>query len=309
MVVGWTDELDEIFAGDQAVALAYGTPADGVVCVPVANFGQRDRTFGTIAVNTSVGMPTKLQRLRANPDVALSFHTRRHSSSNRGEHVLVQGKAALSDPVPDFPDRLGLHWDMFGGPRATSDLWKWWLQVHYTRVEIRITVERITAWPDLACRGDPVVRGAAPPAVAPAGQRPPAKGTGPRVDHRAAARKAAALPDVLLGWMDSDHRPVVVPVGIGDTDSTGIALHAPSGLPEGNRRAGLLAHSFTRHTTGRSQRVHTGWLRVAGGEARYSPHTRKGHGLPASKTLHRLAVGWATRRGLNRLPSTPVTPI
>lgn len=307
MVVGWTDEVDEILAGDQAVALACGTPAGGVVCTPVTNFGQRDRTFGTIAVNTSVGTPRKLERIRANPNVALSLHTRRHGTSSRPEHVLVQGTAELSDPVPDYPDRLGPAWDERDGPRATGDFWTWWLQIYATRVEIRITVERITTWPDLACRGDPVVRGAAPPAAAPAGQRPPKKGTSPRIDHRAAARKAAGLPDVLLGWMDSDHRPVVVPVGITGTTPAGISLHVPSGLPEGNRRAGLLAHSFTRHVTGQTQRVHTGWLRVASGEAHYSPHTRTGHHLPNSRTLHRLAVGWATRRGLGRLPSTPVS--
>lgn len=300
MVVGWPDELDEVFAGDQAVALACGTPADGVVCAPVTNFGQRDRTFGTIAVNSSVGMPKKLERIRANPNVALSFHTRRHSSSNRPEHVLVQGTATLSDPVPDYPDRLGVVWDQYDGPRARSDLWKWWLQVYYTRVEILVSVERITAWPDLACRGDPVVRGAVPPSTAPASQRPPAKGTGPRIDHRAAAGKAAELPDVLLGWLDADHRPVVVPVGVGDTDPAGISLHVPSGLPRGNRRAGLTAHSFTRHVLGQTQRLHTGWLRVSDGDARYSPHTRAGHRIPPSRSLHRLAVGYATRRGAPR---------
>lgn len=300
MVLGWPDRLDEIFAGDQVVALACTTPAGGVACVPVTNFAQRDRDFGTIAVNSSVGMPRKLDRIRADPNVALSFHTRRHSSSNRPEHVLVQGTATLSEPVPDYPDRLGLLWDQFDGPRPSSELWQWWLRAYSTRVEIRVSVERITAWPDLACRGDPVVRGAAPPATAPASQRPPARGTGPRIDHRAAAGRAAELPHVLLGWMDSDRRPVVVPVGVGGTNPAGMSLDVPSGLPDGNRRAALTAHSFTRHVLGQHQRRHTGWLRVSSGEVRYSPHTRAGHRIPPSKTLHRLAVGYATRRGAPR---------
>ena len=197
------------------------------------------------------------------------------------------------------PDALGADWDRFDGPRATGAFWKWWLRVYYTRVEIRISVARIVTWPDLSCGGAPQVHGDPLPETAPESQRAPGKGTQPRLDHRAAAGKAAELPDVLLGWAGSDTHPTVAPVGISGVDNTGIILAAPDGLlPRGSRRAGLTAHSFTRHVLGQNQRLHTGWLRVENGAVHYMPHTSTGHRLPPSLLLYRLAVGFGTRGGL-----------
>ena len=75
----WPDLVDEILGGDQTVALAHVTPANGVVLTPVTNFALRDRTSGSVAVNSSVGMWRKLQRIQQNPRVAVAFHTRAHS--------------------------------------------------------------------------------------------------------------------------------------------------------------------------------------------------------------------------------------
>ena len=83
--------------------LAYVTPASGVVLTPVTNFGVRDREAGTVTVNTSVGAWKKLDRIRRNPHVALAFHTRAHARHDRPEYVLVQGRASLSEPIPDYP--------------------------------------------------------------------------------------------------------------------------------------------------------------------------------------------------------------
>lgn len=299
--MSWSDEIDEILAGDQSIVLAYGTPAGGVVCAPVTNFGQRDRETGTITVNSSVGMPKKLERIRNDPRVALAFHTRRHGFSDRPLYVLVQGTATLSDPIPRYPDMLGADWDRFDGPRATGTFWEWWLRIYYTRVEVRISVERVSAWPDLACRGSPETHGTPLLAQAPSSHRDPAKGTGSRIDHHAAARKIARLPDVLLGWMDADQRPFVAPVEVNGTDDTGIALTAPHDLlPAGGRRAGLTAHTFTQHVLGQHQQIHTGWLQADDSSALYMPHTRTGHRIPASRLLYRLGVGYGTRRGMRR---------
>ena len=60
----WPDTIDEILGGDQAVALAHVTPAEGVVLTPVTNFALRDREAGTVAVNSSVGMWRKLDRIQ-----------------------------------------------------------------------------------------------------------------------------------------------------------------------------------------------------------------------------------------------------
>jgi len=302
--MSWTDAIDEVLGGDQAIALAYATPADGVVLAPVTNFGVRDRAAGTVTVNSSIGMWRKLERIRRKPHVSLVFHTRRHGFSDRPEFVLVQGRAALSEPIPDYPAVLGSTWDRFDGPRATGAFWKWWLRAYYTRVEIAVAVERVLTWPDLACTGEPAVRGTPLPATEPAAQEPPARGTGPRLDAASAATRASELPDVLLGWIGADRFPVVVPVEITGGDESGMRLAAPGGaVPAGGRRAGLTAHAFTRHVLGQAQRIHTGWLEADRGTIRYAPHTRAGHRLPPVPFLYRLAVGWGTRRGIRTRPN------
>lgn len=309
MTLDWPDTVDEVLAGDQAVMLAYVTPARGVVLTPVTNFAVRDREAGTITPNSSVGAWKKLDRMRRNPHVALAFHTRVHGFSERPEYVLVQGTASLSEPVPNYPATIAESWERFGDPRG-SRLWDRWLRVYRLRVAIEIAVERLVVWPDLACRGAPEVHGAALPAEPPEPQPPPARGTGPRLNHARAAKRAARLPDVLLGWVGADEFPMVVPVEVAGSEERAIALEAPDALvPSGDRRAGLTANRFTRRVLGQEQRIHTGWLEAEPGGRRvvYAPHTQAAYRLPPSKLLYRLVVGFETRRRLRRAPAA-LTP-
>jgi hypothetical protein len=326
----WPETVDEILGGDQCIALGHVTPAQGVVLTPVTNFAQRDRAAGTVSVNSSVGMWKKLQALQRNPKVALAFHTRAHGHSARPEYVLVQGDArlsSLSDPEA-WLQSIGENWERFSGEsRDVGRLWERWLRAYHWRVNIEIAVERTIVWPDLACHGKPEVYGAPPPAESPAAQRPPAKGTGPRVDHARATKRAKGLAEVLLGWTDAGGYPTIAPVQVAGTDERGILLTAPTGLvPNAGRRAGLLAHEFSRHVVGQHQRKHTGWLtaqpvpgeashgqdngqadsaenRGAGNaeaarEIVYAPHTQSGYHLPPSRLLFKLAGGFVSRRGL-----------
>jgi general stress protein 26 len=288
----WTDEVDEILAGDQAVMLASVTPARGVVMTPVTNFATRDREAATVTVNSSVGAWRKLDRIRRRPQVALAFHTRAHAASDRPEYVLVQGTATLSEPIPDYPAALGDRWDRRGDPRPTAAICNRWMRVYNLRVEVTIAVERVTVWPDIMCRGTAQTLGAAAP-LEPAPQRPPRGGVGPRV----AVRRAGRLPHVLLGWVDADGLPFMVPVAMGETGPQGIRLAAASGLlPPGGRRAGLTAHAFTATVLGQQQQVMTGWLQVDGDTIAYAPHTLRAYRLPPSLVLYRLVVGLETRR-------------
>jgi hypothetical protein len=287
------------------VALAYRTPARGVVLTPLTNFAIRDRAAGTVMLNSSVGMWHKLARLREDPHVAVAFHTREHSLSERREYVLVQGRASLSDlDQPDaWLESIGEGWERFGGqPRDVGRLWARWLRAYHWRVNIEIAVARVIAWPDLACEGAPMVYGASLPADQSRPQPPPTGGVTPRVDHARAARRAASLPSVLIGWVGADEFPVVVPVTIAGTGELGIALQAPPRLlASGGRRAGLLAHRFSRHVVGQRQRKHTGWLDVgtgAGAEILYAPHTAHHYTLPASRLAYNLGAGFVSRRGL-----------
>jgi hypothetical protein len=297
----WPDSVDEILGSDQVVALAYCTPANGTVLTPLTNFGLRDRERGTLTtVNSSVGVFRKLERIRANPRIALAYHTRTHGFSDRPEYVLVQGAATLGPPVPDYPKSIQPTWERFGGPVDIGRLWNWWLRVYNLRVPIEIAVERVIVWPDRACQGAPEIHGA--PITSPPGpQRAPKNGTGPRIDHRRAARRARKLENVLLGWVGADGFPIAIPAEPQRAVEHGIQLTVPKGLvPSGGRRAGLLAHEFARYTAGQNLRKHTGWLEAEPGATTvtYAPHTEAGYHMPSSMTIYRLAAGAGTRRGL-----------
>ena len=298
----WSDEAEEILAGDHVVILAYATPAKGVVLLPVTNFAVRDRAAGTLtAVSTSVGVWRKLERIRRDPHVALAYHTRAHADTNRPEYVLVQGEATLSEPIEDYPTTILEHWERIEPDWSTRNaMWKRWQRVYGLRIAIEIDVERVVTWPDLECRGEPDVQGAPWPEP-PAPQRAPGKGTGPRIDQGRAAQRATRLPHLLLGWIGADGFPVVVPVEVVGTDERGILLRPPPGaVPPGGRRAGLTAHTFNRGMIGQHQRKHTGWLEATADDAVvvYAPHTDNSYRFPPNKTLFRLIGGAATRRGL-----------
>jgi hypothetical protein len=299
----WPKELDEILDGDHAVVLAYATPARGSVLAPVSNFGLHDRAAGIVTVNSSVGAWKKLYRIRRNPRVALAFHTRAHARHRRPEYVLVQGRAALPPPVPDYPSTVIENWERLEPWRKLGPLWKRWLRIYALRVEIQIAVDRITVWPELTCCGTPKTYGTPPPSEPPAPQDAPAKGTGARLNSARAARHAARLPDTLLGWIGADDFPVVVPVHVGAADEHGIRLDAPEGVaPPGGRRAGLTAHWFSRGVVGQRQAIHTGWMIAgrSGTSVIYHPHTKVAYRMPPSRIVYRVAAGLFTRLGYRR---------
>jgi hypothetical protein len=282
------------------------TPARGVVITPLTNFALRDREVGLFSgLNSSVGMWRKLERLRQESRVAIAFHTREHGFCRRSEFVLVQGSASLTAPHPRYVESdPAIHdaWQRFAGgnPRG-GPLWQRWLRGWHHRVGIDVRVERVVVWPDLGCHGAPVVHGVGLPETPAPAQQAPGKGTGPRVNQRRAARRAAGLPDVLLGWTGADGFPVIVPVGVGGSDAGGILLDVPGAIvPPGGRRAGLTAHWFARHVIGQRQRVHTGWLEAepSGNRVVYAPHTQRAYYLPPSRLAYKLAAGFVTNRGL-----------
>src|ERR1700745_386785 len=92
----WGDVEDAIIGGDLTAALAYVTPAGGVVLTPVAPIGLRDRSAGTVGFTTSLGFGRKLDRIKLNPNVALAYHAREHGFANSPRYVLVQGTATYN---------------------------------------------------------------------------------------------------------------------------------------------------------------------------------------------------------------------
>ncbi|SEK30804.1 hypothetical protein [Rhodococcus maanshanensis] len=301
MPVTWSDEVDAILGGDLTCGLACLTPAGGAVVTTVAPIGLRDRELGTVGFTTSLGFGRKLERIKVDPRVALAYHAREHGVGDRATgFVLVQGEARFA-PHPDRAtlDEIGTHSEPFMGAPKRGRFWDRWLHAYYEdRVLVTVTVTRVVAWPAPNADGECAVFGTPRPEAAAAPQPPPKKGTGPRVDAAKTGERAARLPHLLLAYRDADRYPAIAPVGVIDADAEGVRLRVPTWVPPGGRRAGLLAHSYRAQLVGLESRQNTGWLEVAGDEARYAPHTETGFRAPANKTILLLANGFLARRGL-----------
>ncbi len=292
----WSDASDAIIAGDLTAALAYVTPAGGVVLTPVAPVGQRDREAGIVSFTTSLGFGRKLDRIKANPKVALAYHAREHGFASGPGFVLVQGTAGYdSNPDAEQLERLRPAVTRFLGEQRSGLFWGRWLSAYYEdRVVVTVAVERVRSWPEESCAGEPEVAGAPLPAGPPEPQAPPRGGTGPRVDAIRAARRMRALAHTLCGYVGADGLPVVAPVRVGEASAAGIGLEGR--LPPGGRRAGVLAHSYRPKLIGLDVRQYTGWL----ADGVYAPHTEQGFRAPANKTVLLLANGYLARRGLKQ---------
>jgi len=309
VAISWPDEVDQVIGGDLAAGVVYATPAKGAVIAPMAPLGLRDRERGTITVTTSLGLWKKLDRIRSNPSVAVAFHARDHADSDRQEFVLAQGSANFST-IPDraWLESIGSEWEHFLGPTRTGLAGRW-LEVYYwKRIAIEIDVTRVVVWPDLGCRGEPVIHGDPLPVAAPS-QSAPKNGIGPRENVSRLAGEIGRLPHSLLGWVGGDGLPMAVAVEAGAVGPEGVALTIPESVrPAGARRAGLTTHEFKPRMIGQEQRIYTGWLDIDRDHAVYAPHTRAGYKLPASKALFTLAAGGGTRAGIRKARERGLAP-
>ena len=307
MPVTWPDHADELIEGDLTAGLAYVTPAGGSVVTAVAPIGLRDRERGTVGFTTSLGLGRKLERIKANPRVALAYHARKLGHTDADGYVLVQGDAELTlEPDEQYLlEEIGPRAERYLGKRKQGFFWDRWLRQYYRdRVPVTVTVRRLTYWPDMSCGGEPEVHGEPWPADDPPEQDEPKKGAGPRVNVSAAARKARGLSFGLLAHRDADGYPSVVPVDLGDDSENGLELSvaSPFLLPGGGRRAGLVVHDYEEELRGIATRQFTGWMTSEpdSGRATYAPHTEQGFKAPSNKTLLLLVNGLLAKRGLRK---------
>lgn len=300
-MAGWPDEVDEVIRGDLTAAAAYVTPAGGTVVTAVCPMGIDRPDAGEVGYTTSLGFAKKLERIIADPHVALAYHARDHGFSASPMFVLAQGTASVDlRPARERLEAMAPQGARYLGEFMRGPVWDRLLhEYYYERVFVDITVARMTAWPDLSATGTAQVHGEAWPAP-PGPQAPPKNGTGPQVDVGRAARQIGVLPHRVLAYRGADGFPVVVPVHLAGHDRQGLRLVAASGLlPPGGRRAGLLAHAYRPQLVGLSTRIFTGWLDVAGdGTAVYAPHTAKGFVAPPRKKLLLVSNGLVAKYGL-----------
>jgi len=296
----WDDAIDRILEHDLIAALGYVTPAGGVVVAPVAPIGIRSRDEGSVGFTTSLGFGRKLDRLRADPRVALAYHTRQHGvrGSVTDEYVLVHGTARFdASPSRAQHDAIRAQATPYTGPALRGPFWDRWLAAYYSaRVQVSIDVERIVTWRDLTCGGQPTIAYGAPQSGPPAPQSPPRKGTAPRIDLAKPAKRLKRVPYRLLGYRGADGYPMIVPVDVGDATQAGLRIGCAAELPRGGRRAGLVGHSFRARAVGLECRQYTGWLE----DGVFSPFTESGFVAPPNRTVLMLVNGFKAQRGLRR---------
>lgn len=299
----WPAHVTDILGGDLVVAFGYRTPAGGVVPTPVTTLGMYDQDAGTVTTSTSFGNGKKLTRLERDDRVGLLFHSRDASAATSSHVVLVQGHATFPrrpDPSWVTPD-VEAAWNRMLVPRKRGRFWDWVGREYYDlRVPITVAVHRLVVWPDHDATGPPEVLGPPPSDEPPPSQAPPRGGTGSRVEAKRYAQRFERGHNRVVAWVDTDGFPVIVPARLSLVDDQ-VRVESPS-LPDGSRRAGVLAHWFEPRLKGQGNALLTGWLDAEGGKGTYHPHTAAGYALPElSDVGFTLGAGLATKAAYRKL--------
>jgi hypothetical protein len=166
--VRWSDDADEVIRGDLTTAAAYLTPAGGTVATAVAPCGIGQQDTGMLGFTTSLGFGKKLERIVADPHVALAFHTRGHGFSASPAFVLAQGIAPVDlRPWCARLEALIPQVERYLGKVVRGPVWDRLLREYYAeRVVGDTRFLLIAAWPDLSASGDMEVTGQAWPGFA-----------------------------------------------------------------------------------------------------------------------------------------------
>lgn len=185
--------------------------------------------------------------------------------------------------------------------RKRGRFWDWVGREYYDlRVPVTVQLHRLTVWPESDGTGQPRVLGVPAPSEPPPDQPPPQGGTGPRVPAKRYAKRLGRGLNRVVGWVDADGFPMLVPAGL-TLDGERVHVQAP-GLPDGSRRAGLLAHWFEPRLKGQSSALLTGWLEASGGVGLHHPHTSSGYAMPkVNDAAFSLGAGLAAKDGYRRL--------
>lgn len=297
----WPESLTDIFYGDLAVAFVYRTPAGGVVAMPVTTIGMFDEEAGTVTTSTSFGNWKKLTRLDGDSRVALAYHAREHGKSSAANFVLVQGDASFpvkADSKWMTPEVMR-EWSDRMPARKTGPFWDRLGREYYDeRVPITVSVRRIAIWPDAEASGPPEVIGKAIDGGVVKPQDPPKNGTESRVSPGKYSKRLVRAKHTLIGFAGADGYPELYPTAV-EVDGDSLNL-GRTGLPEGGRRAGLLAHWFEPQLVGQGAAIMTGWLEVDSNGAIYSPHTVAGYAIPSSETMFALGGAMAAKFGYRK---------
>lgn len=153
-VGGYADLPEDVraaMAGTYTCEMATVNRAGEAIAWPAVPFV--DPVDGHILCAVSIAYPVKAFNARRNPQVSLLFSDPTGSGLPDAPAVLVQGTAEVEEVLDYTPDMIGLFRTVsrrqpdsarFTSNRLVRRMFTWYL---FQRLAIRVTPDRITAWP------------------------------------------------------------------------------------------------------------------------------------------------------------------
>lgn len=236
MTVSYPAHLLPVFQQFATAEYASLTRSGESITVPVTPYVGET---GTLDFTTGLTYPTKAERARRNPQVALLYSESKGSGLTSAPTVLVQGKAAVRDHDLQANTDRYMRESFRKVPAATAGTPSFILHsmaYYYVRIWVEVTPARILWWPSGQIDAPPQVWEAPADTVfppsdpAPAGAAPGAWKESPP-DWRAGAQRAVqALGLPVLTVTGADGYPYLMRARSVKLTADGFQLEMPSGM-------------------------------------------------------------------------------
>jgi hypothetical protein len=262
----WPSELTDLFARSITAEFSSFNRSGEPVTIPTIPYAG---PTGTLDISTGLTYPTKAERARRNPRVALLFADPVGPGMDGAPVALVQGHAAVRDAnLQENTDRY-VALSAQKVPEATKGQPKFVLRqmaFYYARIWIEVTPLRIRWWPDRSLTKPPEEWRASPDLElptsdpGPVGKALPAWRDPPGDWRPVAERSLTRLPlaDVTV---TEDGFPLCVPVSTSALHDDSIPLRIGPGAPEiGSGPACLTLHDHATEFTGQENHTLMGTL-------------------------------------------------
>lgn len=268
---GWPEELLPLFERAITVEYASLTRAGAPVTYPVTPYVGEDGL--TLDVSTGLTYPSKAERARRNPKVALLYSDPLGSGLDDAPVALVQGLATVRDADLQANTDRYVRLSMAKSPAAYEGQPKFLLRTvdwYYARIWIQVTPTRMLWWPEGRVDEQPQEWTApagtnAPPSdPAPPGTQPAAWMEKPAQWREAAEQAVREFPFRDLTFVGADGSPICLPVREIAPDPGGFRLrvaHVPGADPSGS--ACLTFHTHNPNFTTQHNRALVGRISPA----------------------------------------------